>query len=204
MSRGAIILCGGASLRMGRDKVWLPFGPDEVLLQRVVRLAGEDVANERIVFVAAAEQELPRLPEGVTVVRDRERYAGPLAGLAAGLSAIVGRASVVFVAGCDAPLLQPALVSRLFDILGENEIAAPHDGKRFHPLTAVYRVDVLSACESLLAAGERSLASLIERCRTLRVPADSLRDVDPELASFVGCNTDEEYRRLLAVAGFGN
>ena len=43
MRRGAIILCGGASSRMGRDKAWLPFGPDEVMLQRVVRLVGEVV-----------------------------------------------------------------------------------------------------------------------------------------------------------------
>jgi molybdopterin-guanine dinucleotide biosynthesis protein A len=203
MSRGAIILCGGASSRMGRDKALLPFGPDEVLLQRVVRLVGQVVANESMVCVAAAGQELPKLPEGVTVVRDRERHAGPLAGLAAGLSAVAGRASVVFATGCDAPLLQPALVSRLFDMLGENDVAAPHEGGHFHPLPAVYRTDLQPICVSLLAAGERSLVSLIERCRTLRVPAEALRDVDPELASLASCNTDEDYRRSLTVAGFG-
>ena len=42
MRRGAIILCGGKSSRMGRDKATLPFGP-ELMLQRVVRLIGEVV-----------------------------------------------------------------------------------------------------------------------------------------------------------------
>ena len=37
MRKGAIILCGGKSSRMGRDKATLPFGP-ELMLQRVVRL----------------------------------------------------------------------------------------------------------------------------------------------------------------------
>jgi molybdopterin-guanine dinucleotide biosynthesis protein A len=204
MSRGTIILCGGASSRMGRDKAWLPFGPGEVMLQRVVRLVGQVVPNEHIVCVAALEQELPQLPEGVMVVRDREPHAGPLAGLTIGLSAIVGHADVVFATGCDAPLLQPALVSRLFDMLGENEIAAPYEQRRFHPLPAVYRSEVQPICDSLLAAGERSLVSLCERCRTLKVSADSLRCVDPELTSLAGCNTDQDYRRLLSVAGFGN
>ena len=57
---GAIVLCGGMSRRMGRPKAWLPFGPDEVMLQRVVRLVREVVGP--VVVVAAPEQELPMLP----------------------------------------------------------------------------------------------------------------------------------------------
>ena len=37
MKRGGIVLCGGKSTRMGRDKATLPFGP-ELMLERVVRL----------------------------------------------------------------------------------------------------------------------------------------------------------------------
>ena len=50
MTNAGIILCGGRSTRMGRDKATLPFGP-ELMLQRVVRLLGEAV--QRIVIVAA-------------------------------------------------------------------------------------------------------------------------------------------------------
>ena len=37
MTRGAVILCGGRSTRMGRDKATLPFG-DATLLERVVAI----------------------------------------------------------------------------------------------------------------------------------------------------------------------
>src|SRR5688500_1589170 len=67
--RGAVILCGGGSRRMGRDKASLPFG-DESLLARVMRLAAEVVPREQIVLVATAEQQLPPLPWEATVVRD--------------------------------------------------------------------------------------------------------------------------------------
>jgi molybdopterin-guanine dinucleotide biosynthesis protein A len=98
--------------------------------------------------------------------------------------------------------LVPALVERMFELVGDAQIAAPHDGERFHPLAAVYRIDVLRAADALLAAGERSLTALLEKCPTQRVPADTLRDVDPELRSLVTCNTREEYRRALCVSGF--
>ena len=61
MRKGAIILCGGKSSRMGRDKATLPFGP-ELMLQRVVRLIGEVVSLENVVVVAAPNQLLPELP----------------------------------------------------------------------------------------------------------------------------------------------
>jgi molybdopterin-guanine dinucleotide biosynthesis protein A len=67
---GGIVLCGGQSSRMGRPKAWLPFG-DELMLPRVVRLLSE-VVSEAVV-VAAPEQDVPALPEGVAVVRDPER-----------------------------------------------------------------------------------------------------------------------------------
>jgi molybdenum cofactor guanylyltransferase len=199
--RGAIILCGGASTRMGRDKAWLPFGPGEVMLERVARLLGEAVPGDRIVCVAAAEQKLPRLPERVRVVRDRIPDRGPLAGLATGLAAFEA-GDALFVAGCDVPLLVPAFAARMFDLLGEHEIAVAQDGGRCHPLCAVYRARVLLVAESLLAAGERSLVSLVERCDTLRVPVEELRRADPNLWSLENCNTPEDYERALRASGF--
>jgi molybdopterin-guanine dinucleotide biosynthesis protein A len=202
MDHGAIILCGGASARMGRDKAWLPFGPGETMLDRVMRLVSEAVPAEKIVCVAAPDQPLPRLPERVRVVRDREPHVGPLAGLTSGLAVLESDADAVYVTGCDVPLLVPAVVSRLFDLLGEDEIAVPHDGERYHPLAGVYRTGVLSAAEMLLAAGERSLVSLIDRCRSRTVALDALREIDPNLGSLTNCNTPEDYRRALVAGGF--
>ncbi len=202
MNQGAIILCGGASTRMGRDKASLPFGPLETMLQRVVRLVAEVVPHDGIVCVAAAGQELPTLPAGVEVVRDAEPHCGPLAGFAAGVAALQNRAEAVFACGCDVPLLVPAFVDRMFVSLGEHKIAAVFDGERFHPLSAVYRTDVRRTVEALLASGERSLVSLVEHCDTHRVPLGELRDVDPSLASLENCNTLVDYQRALRTLGF--
>src|SRR4051812_21114639 len=109
MRKGAIILCGGQSRRMGRDKATLPFGA-ESLLQRIVRIATEVVAEENIVVVASAQQTLPPLPAWVRVVRDPVPDCGPLAGIAAGLRSLASGTDIdaVFVTSCDAPFIVPA------------------------------------------------------------------------------------------------
>jgi molybdenum cofactor guanylyltransferase len=200
--RGAIILCGGRSERMGRDKAWLAFGPDEVMLQRAVRLVCEAIPAENVVCVAAISQALPPLPDRVQVVHDKELYGGPLAGLGIGLAAASARSDAVFVTGCDVPLLRPALIARMFECLGDQEIVVPRDGERYYPLAAVYRIGVLTAVELALAAEKRSLTSLIELCRVRNVDVESLRDVDPNLSSFINCNSPDDYRRALLESGF--
>jgi molybdopterin-guanine dinucleotide biosynthesis protein A len=199
--KGAIILCGGRSQRMGRDKATLPFGLNETMLQRVVRLVSEAIPADRIVCVAAPSQPLPQLPDAVRVVFDPTPHAGPLAGLATGLAASEHEADAAFVVGCDAPLLKPEFVARMFDLLGDYQIAAAHDGQRWHPLSAVYRTNLGRQIEELLQSGTRSLVALIESCRTRRVNASELRDVDPELETLFTCNSPQEYHAALERAG---
>src|SRR5687767_5196010 len=109
-----IVLCGGKSTRMGVPKATLPFGP-ETMLQRVVRLLGTVVSP--IVVVAAKEQSLPALPDAVTVTRDEREARGPLEGLRAGLKALPESVAAAYVTSCDVPLLVPALVERMIELL---------------------------------------------------------------------------------------
>jgi molybdopterin-guanine dinucleotide biosynthesis protein A len=196
MNRGAIILCGGKSSRMGHDKASMSFGA-EAMLSRVVGLVSEVVPAESIVCVAADHQTLPPLPNGVRIARDVLPDCGPLAGLAAGLHAMPAGIDAAFVCGCDMPLLLHAFVESMFAVLGEHQISAAFDGERLHPLGAVYRPDVLPKAEALLAAGERSLVALLTACDTYRVPVDQLREVDPELQSLAACNSADEYAQAL-------
>ncbi|MEO2089985.1 MAG: NTP transferase domain-containing protein, partial [Gemmataceae bacterium] len=107
---GGVVLCGGRSSRMGRPKAWLSVD-GETMLHRVVRVVA--AVADPVVVVAAAGQDVPPLPVGVEVVRDEADGGGPLGGLAAGLASLAGRAEVVYLSGCDVPLLRPAFVRRV-------------------------------------------------------------------------------------------
>ena len=201
MQHGAIILCGGKSSRMGRDKATLPFGP-ELMLQRVVRLLGEVVDLQRIVVVAAPGQLLPELPTGVTIAHDLRQERGPLEGLAAGFRALSGRADAAYATSCDVPLLVPRFVERMFDLLGDHDIAVPRDGEHHHPLAAVYRLTVLAHIQKLLDADRLRPRFLFDELNTREVPVDELRSVDPELSTLENLNYPQDYLTALATAGF--
>ena len=201
MEQGAIILCGGKSSRMGRDKATLPFGPEQ-MLQRVVRLLGQVVDLGKIVVVAAPGQTLPELPVGVSVAHDSRQERGPLEGLAAGLRSLSGRADAVYATSCDVPLLVPSFVERMFDLLGEYDIAVPRDGQHHHPLAAVYRLTVLAHVQKLLDADRLRPRFLFDEVNTREVPVEELRSVDPQLSTLENLNRPEDYRSALAAAGF--
>jgi molybdenum cofactor guanylyltransferase len=200
MNRGAIILCGGKSSRMGRDKATLPFGPER-MLQRVVRLLAEVVPRERIVVVAADGQPLPELVAEITIARDERPERGPMEGLSAGLRAQVGRSDAVYVTACDVPLLVPAFVERMFERLADHEIAVPRGEEFHHPLSAVYRTSVLALADRLLAGDRLRLRYLFDESDTCEVPVDELREVDPELLTLENLNHPEDYERALRRAG---
>src|SRR5437763_2458941 len=125
MKTAGVVLCGGRSSRMGVPKAWLPFG-GELMLQRVVRVLREAVGP--VVVVAAPGQDVPPLPSDVEIVRDEVEGRGPLAGLAAGLAALEGKADAAYLSACDVPFLTPAFVRRVVGLLGPAAVAVPYVG----------------------------------------------------------------------------
>ena len=186
---------------MGRDKATLPFGPEQ-MLQRVVRLMSEVVEPQNMAVVAAPGQSLPTLPASVIVAQDRRKYRGPLEGLATGLRALADRVDAVYATGCDGPLLAPAFVEQMFNSLGDFDIAVPYDGQFHYPLAAVYRPIVLAKIEALLAVERMRPRFLFDEVRTLEIPVDDLRAVDPQLSSLKNLNSPEDYLSALVTAGF--
>lgn len=193
MSGSAIVLCGGRSTRMGRDKASLPFG-DETLLERMLRLARE-VADE-VVLVAREGQ---RLPGGLEAVRDPAEGKGPLAGIAAGLAAVTAERALVVA--CDMPLLRPALARRLFELSAGWDACVPVVDGFTVPTCAVYATALQARAHTLVAAGELRPRVLLDGVRTRFVDAGELEDVDPRLASFLDCDTEEDYEAALRAAG---
>src|SRR4051794_31225678 len=189
MSLGAVILCGGESRRMGQPKAWLPFG-DERMLQRVVRLVSTVVDD--VAVVAAPGQELPPLPASVIFARDPVRGRGPLQGLAAGLAALPGRVELAYATATDLPFLEPAWITRLALLMGENDLAIPYCDGFHHPLAALYRrAAVFPVVEDLLLADRLRPVFLMESLPTRVISETEFREVDPKLSSLRNLNTPE-------------
>ncbi len=191
-----IVLAGGRSRRMGRDKASLTFLGLPLAVQVVERLRP---CARRIIVVA--NDGAPYLPPGIEVVSDLYRGRGPLGGLHAGLAA--SDAELNLVAACDLPFADPSVALLLAACLGGADAAVPVVRGRPQPLHAVYRRRCLAAVEEHLEAGHSSLVGLLERLEVRWVGEEELRALgDPELV-FLNVNTPQDVQAALALARTG-
>lgn len=175
----AVILAGGASRRMGRDKATMPHprDPDTTMLQYTV-----DVLRTRcapIVVVAAPGQPLPAL-DGVTILRDEARGIGPLLATGRGLRAAAeAGADRAWVCAVDMPNLDTGVIDELVRYRGV-DVVLPWDGRE-HYLAAVYRTALADRIDELVAAGERRMGALADSVVAQRVvlaPSAALLNVN--------------------------
>ncbi|MBV8220507.1 MAG: molybdenum cofactor guanylyltransferase [Solirubrobacterales bacterium] len=201
----AIVLAGGRSSRMGSPKAALHWH-GSTLLRRVTGIVARAVAPGPVVVVSAPGQSLPALDRNVEVVADEREGRGPLQGLAAGLAAIGDRAPVAYVSSTDVPLLHPAFVRRVLGALDDGvDVVLPEVGGYRQPLSAAYRVDLVSAIEELIASDRMRPAFLFERTAVRHMGegellADAtLARLDPRLSSVSNLNEPTDYQRAHAL-----
>jgi molybdopterin-guanine dinucleotide biosynthesis protein A len=187
------ILAGGASSRMGRDKLPLKVG-DVALLDRVHNTLVS--CCEDVLIIGAKEHAFAR----TRLVSDLRPYRqGPLAGIEAGL--LAARHLHVFVAAADMPFITSDLVKYLLSLLSNGVCAVvPDFGGRLHPLCAAYEREVRVVVSAALDRGVRSLSGLLEGLSRVRyVGGEELqRFGDPELL-LMNVNSPEDLARARAV-----
>lgn len=188
-SLAGIVLAGGESRRMGRDKATLP-GPGgaATLLEYVAGVLAQRC--EPVFVMAAPGQPLPAVQ--AQVIRDEVRGQGPLPATGRGLRAAAeAGARYAFVCAVDMPLLSAELIDELVQLATETnaEIVLPWDG-RSHYLAAVYRTDLAGRIDGLVTGGARSMRALIDA-------SDAQQIVLPESRFLANVNTESD---LLALA----
>lgn len=152
-----VILAGGASRRMGRDKALLDAG-DGPLLERSAQL-GIDLGLPVLVVGRTQPDGWP-LPD-VRFAADREAGQGPLGGLVTALAL----AAPILVIACDLPRLDAECLRWLRDESARVPLAdglITTDAGGIEPLFACYTAHCLAMARTHLAAGQRAMHRLIE------------------------------------------
>ncbi len=180
-----IVLAGGQGRRMGGvDKGLKPLRGKpmvEWVLERLAPQVGEIVIN--------ANQNVPEYARyGHRVVSDEiSGFAGPLAGLHAGLKAASHELAVPVP--CDSPFLPADLVFRLKSTWGKRDLAVAKTGDQPHPVFALVRRGVLQNLEAFLAGGGRKIDAWYAALSVIEV------GFDDEADAFRNINTLEELGR---------
>jgi molybdopterin-guanine dinucleotide biosynthesis protein A len=184
-----LILAGGRSRRMGRDKAQLPVGDGTLIDHLGRRLA--PVVDETLVAGGPESAQ----PAGARWIDDRYRGMGPLAGIHAGL--LEARFPLVWVVACDLPDVEPALGELLRSHAAGVDAVVPRLGDDSEGVCAVYDRSLTPRLDTFLQAGERRVQDFLGRIAVRYVTPAELRQVDPELRSFRNINTPADYEAWL-------
>ncbi|MBI4236266.1 MAG: molybdenum cofactor guanylyltransferase [Chloroflexi bacterium] len=184
-----VVLAGGWSARLGRDKARERIG-DIPLLRRVVDAVACACAEVLLAGEQAGREEIT-LPAEVRWVPDIHPGRGPLGGLHAGL--VAARHDYVLAVACDMPFLHPPLLELLVSLASGHEAVVPRVQGRLQTLHAVYARSCLPVVEGLLAGpGAPSLHDLVSHLRIRYVEEQEVRRLDPDLRSLFNINSEED------------
>ncbi|MBI4287650.1 MAG: molybdenum cofactor guanylyltransferase [Chloroflexi bacterium] len=193
MSVTSIVLAGGRSLRLGRDKVQEKLGV-ESLLQRVLRLLNSLGGDILVVTSQERTEPLPLAPDvPVKVLRDIYPGRGALGGLYSGL--VASNTQYNLVVGCDTPFLNLDFLRYLINVAEGFDVAVPRLGEYLEPLHAVYSHSCLAVIEPLVKLGQYPIFDIYPDVAVRYVEADEIDRFDPEHLSFLNINTEADLER---------
>ena len=188
-----VILTGGESRRMGRDKALLPFG-NATLLQTLI----DRYAALGPVGVSVDRPGRFRF-HGAFELTDAFPGQGPMNGIVSGFRGT--DAEALLLTAVDLPYGDARLAEALAELRGGADASVLRRGpKGIEPLFAVYGRGCLAAAEDCLAAGRRSLLALYDRVTVRYVSPEELPAFDLHRI-FTNVNTPEDYRNICKSSG---
>jgi molybdopterin-guanine dinucleotide biosynthesis protein A len=169
-----IVLAGGQGRRMGGiDKGLVEFDARPMVAHVIARLGPQVGA-----IIVNANQNVERYALlGHPVVPDAVGgFAGPLAGLHAGLAH--AKTTYAVTAPCDSPFLPEDLVARLAEGLQRDkaQLAVARTFEQPHPVFALVRADVLPHLAAFLTGGGRKIDAWYATLRVVEVAFDDVAD----------------------------
>lgn len=150
MRCSAVLLAGGKSTRMGRDKALL-------------EIAGEPLWHRQLETLRKLNPEQLMISgqtrNGTEGVADEFENAGPLAGVAAALQKCV--APLLVVLAVDLAQMSAEFLASLLDSAQEGKGVVPFRAEFFEPLAAIYPASCAEVADAALRQGEFSMQDFV-------------------------------------------
>ncbi|MEI6704200.1 MAG: molybdenum cofactor guanylyltransferase [Deltaproteobacteria bacterium] len=182
-----VILAGGTSSRMGRNKALLEINGSSIIARTYRALAG---LFHEVVIVTNTPNDYAFIP--CRKVPDIYPGIGSVAGLHSALAhSTTGR---TFVTACDMPFVDPIIIRHLCDLqLDEYDAVIPFSEGGQEPLHAVYTSKCKDVFEIAIKNGERKILDILARMNTRLVTWEEMKAIVGSTAAFLNVNTPEEY-----------
>ncbi len=194
MDKTVVILAGGASSRMGRDKAKLPYG-DKTLLEYMISIYSKSF--DRIIL---SVDRLNRFdfPNAEQVV-DEYSSVGPMAGIYSVFTKT--DATEFFLTATDIPFGDPELARKIMEFgEGYSACVLKRNSGYYEPLFAMYNKECMDEVKYCLENGEYSFKGLFKRIALRTLNENELAPFSPKPFEeiFINTNSPKEYYKALA------
>lgn len=189
-----LIIAGGKSSRMGRDKRWLSWQGKSFLENMVQR--GIGAGFEEIIICAEREsEELDELLDAypmLSVAYDMIKEAGPLVGIYQGLQMMKGEYG--WAVSCDMPFFDFSKAQSMVEMIEANpylKAVVPVAEGRWQPLASIYSRALLPEINSALNEGNRKIRCILQGSSIAVETFDNEKDI------FFNVNNEADYQLAL-------
>ncbi len=181
--KSCIILCGGQSRRMGRDKGSMII-QDKPMIKHILSTLNHQI--DEAVIVLNDQTRISRYSEfinpqdysyTITFVEDKIKNKGPLPGIMTGLEQI--KSDYALILPCDSPYITDKYINTIFSEIEEDyqAIVPYHDNenkiKTSEPLHSIYNKNIIPLIENLIDEDVLHIKGLIEKIDTKFVLIDN-------------------------------
>lgn len=190
-----ILLAGGKSSRMGKDKALIKFGDETFISNSIKKL--NKLFDEVIVV---ADNVKKYHIENVNIIRDIYPGMGPMGGIHAALKA--AKNDWIFVIPCDMPLWEPFLVEEILKHRLDYDIVVPLINDHMEPLFALYKKTCIPGIEECLNNNIIKVLELYPLVKTNYLDLEKVyNEVDQCTKSFFNINTPEDLYNMVKING---
>nr|WP_320049799.1 molybdenum cofactor guanylyltransferase [uncultured Desulfuromonas sp.] len=180
----AVILAGGKSRRMGREKLFLDIG-GQPLFERVLKPL--QMLFDEILVIANNPQPF----EHYTLPVFSDIYPGSaLGGLYTGLAK--ASTSWTFICAADMPFVNVSLIRYLLTQTENCDIVVPVSDQGMEPLCACYSKRCLPVMEQALQKGQYKIIDAWENLRICEIAVAQLQHLPAIETAFVNLNREED------------
>jgi molybdopterin-guanine dinucleotide biosynthesis protein A len=193
---GYIILAGGKSKRLGRNKLNEVIG-GITLINRVINVLS--AFDGEIILVTAEDSSLPDTFTYAKISKVQDLYPGKgmIGGIITGLSASKNFYNLVVAS--DMPFLSPALIRYMISNAKGNDLVAYKNQNELEPLHAIYSKNCLPILEEIMLK-DRRIFELLGQVKVRYLSPAEINQYDPKKISFFNVNTESDLRIAKEIA----
>ncbi len=188
----AVVLAGGRSSRMGRNKAFLKLG-HKTMIETIVESLQKIFRNVIVVTNTPEKYTMLNQVEFIQDIIDTKEKKS-LIGLYSGL--VASKTDYVFVTGCDMPFVNIEFIKYMIESIKDEDIVVPFCYDHYEPLYAIYGKRCIPGFKELIEKNKFKIIDIFKNLNVKEIQKSEIRKFDKNTLCFKNINTYEQYMEI--------